>query len=592
MTPLRPLAALGALAVGTALAVATAPAAHAEPATGPILMADAPDRIPDVYLVDLADDAAVATRASVTATADRLTDAYGGQLRFTYHAAMTGFSLELDEAAAKRLAADPAVESVEAVGMATLDGTQTDAPWGLDRVDQRDLPLNQTYEYPDSAGEGVTVYVLDTGNRFSHRDFGGRASAGPDFITPGGGSTDCHGHGTHVASTAVGTTYGVAKRAETVALRVLDCGGSGPWDGIIGAVDWVTDNGVTPSVVNMSLGGNGQQPALEQAVRNSIAAGYQYSLAAGNDNANACNFTPARVGEAITVGATSSNDGRASFSNYGSCLDVFAPGNQITAASHRGDTLTTTMSGTSMAAPHVAGIAALYLAENPSASPAQVRNALVNNGSTGKVGNPGSGSPNVLGYTGFIDGGPPPTDDFSVSLSPASGEVAPGGSVGADVSMSVTSGAVQDVTLSASGLPSGATATFDPAETTSDGDARLTIATSTGTPEGAYTVTVTATGTEATRTATFRLQVGDGGGDGPTAAFTVNCFQGIAICMFDAAGSQGDIASYRWAFGDGATGQGVFTHHWYGAAGTYRVTLTVTDTSGATHTTTRTVTAG
>ncbi len=335
----------------------------------------------------------VALKPGVTVAAD-LAGRYGGKVGHVYRHALRGFSVTMPESQAKLLAADPAVDFVQRDAVYTVSGTQPSPPsWGLDRIDQRDLPLNGSYSYPNTASN-VHAYIIDTGIRFSHADFGGRASSGFDSVD-GGAADDCHGHGTHVAGTVGGGSYGVAKGVQLVAVRVLNCAGSGSSAGVIAGIDWVTGNAVRPAVANMSLGG-GVDAALDNAVRNSIGSGVVYAIAAGNSNANACNFSPARTGEAITVGSTQSDDLRSSFSNFGTCLDIFAPGTSITSAWHTSDTATNTISGTSMATPHVAGAAALVLSGNPGASPAAVRDTLVNAASAGKVGNPGSGSPNAL----------------------------------------------------------------------------------------------------------------------------------------------------------------------------------------------------
>jgi subtilisin family serine protease len=245
------------------------------------------------------------------------------------------------------------------------------------------------------------VYIVDTGIRFSHNDFGGRAVTGYDAVD-GGSADDCNGHGTHVAGTVGGSTYGVAKGVTLVGVRVLNCSGSGTNSGVIAGVNWVASDHQTgaPAVANMSLGGS-VSSALDTAVNNAINDGVTFAVAAGNSNRNACNYSPARVAAAITVGATTSTDARASYSNYGSCLDLFAPGSSITSAWYTSNTATNTISGTSMATPHVAGVAALYLKGNPGASPATVRDAIVNNATTGKVTKPGTSSPNRLLFTDY-----------------------------------------------------------------------------------------------------------------------------------------------------------------------------------------------
>jgi subtilisin family serine protease len=285
----------------------------------------------------------------------------------------------------------------------------------LDRIDQRNLPLNQSYTYPSTAS-AVHVYVLDTGIRRTHQTFGGRADIVFDNVGDGQNGVDCHGHGTHVAGTVGGATFGVAKGVRIHAVRVLNCQGSGDDNKIAEAIDWVAANAQKPAVANMSLGAQGSHAGMETAVRGAIAAGVTFALAGGNNNQSACNFTPAREPLAITVGASEPNDAKASYSNFGTCLDIWAPGSQIVSAGFSSDTATATMSGTSMASPHVAGAAALYLAANPNATPQQVRDALVNSATPGKITSPGSGSPNLLLFVGT--GGPSPTPTSSPSPSP------------------------------------------------------------------------------------------------------------------------------------------------------------------------------
>jgi len=362
----------------------------------------------------IADQYIVVMRPGVRAAANRaaaVRDARnnGAQVRNEYAAALQGFAVTLSPRALEVLRRNPNVASIEADQKLSLTATQSPATWGLDRIDQRAMPLSNSYTY-DFTGSGVTAYVIDPGIRFSHTDFGGRAVSGYDAID-GGGADDCNGHGTHVAGTVGGTTYGVAKAVRVVGVRVLNCQGSGSNSQVIAGIDWATADHAPgqPAVANMSLGG-GVSTALDAAVRNSIADGITYALAAGNSNANACNSSPARVAEAITVGSTTNTDARSSLSNYGTCLDIFAPRSSITSAWHTSDTATNTISGTSMASPHVAGAAVLYVQQNPSATPQAVRDGLVNSATTGVVSNAGTGSPNRLLYTlsGAVPPPPPP----------------------------------------------------------------------------------------------------------------------------------------------------------------------------------------
>ncbi|MGH3760775.1 S8 family serine peptidase [Actinophytocola sp.] len=388
-----------ALSALTAAAVATlnfAAAAPAQAATGEILGANAPGTIENSYLVVLEDGAAT------TATAAK----YGARVEHTYTAALHGYAATMTEAEAKRTAADPAVAYVEQNRVIKAVDTQPNPPsWGLDRIDQRDLPLDSSYTYPNTGG--VTAYIIDTGIRTTHTDFGGRAVWGTN--TADSNDTDCNGHGTHVAGTVGGTAHGVAKTVDLVAVKVLNCQGSGTLAGVTAGIDWVTANAVKPAVANMSLGAQGTNQTMEDAVRSSIASGVTYAIASGNSSADACNFTPARTPEAITVNATTDSDARASFSNFGTCTDIFAPGQDITSTWNTSDSATNTISGTSMATPHVAGGAALYLGAHPDATPAQVQTALTDFASKGNVSNPGSGSPNNLLFNG--EGADPDPED-------------------------------------------------------------------------------------------------------------------------------------------------------------------------------------
>jgi subtilisin family serine protease len=331
---------------------------------------------------------------------------FGGLISHVFSHALRGFSLRLPAAAVAVLQRDPRIASIEEDVPVSIDTTQSGATWGIDRVDQRNLPLSGTFTYT-ATGAGVKAYIIDTGIRFTHTQFGGRAIRGVDEVTSGGSASDCNGHGTHVAGTVGGSTYGVAKGVTLVAVRVLNCNGSGTTSGVIAGVDWVTGNHAAgqPAVANMSLGG-GASSALDNAVRNSIADGVGYAIAAGNGNVfgiaqNACNSSPARVAEAMTVSATDRNDRKASWANYGTCVDWFAPGVSITSSWYSSDTATNTISGTSMATPHTTGVAALYLQGHPTSSPATVRSALFNATTKNVVVSPGSGSPNALLFTNY-----------------------------------------------------------------------------------------------------------------------------------------------------------------------------------------------
>jgi subtilisin family serine protease len=357
-------------------------------------------KIENNYIVVL-DDSVVGERGEYSIAGymgDDMARMYRGKLKHVYKHALNGFSIEMSESDAEAMAQDYRVLFVEEDGVMTADATQTNPPWGLDRIDQRNLPLNATYNY-NWTGSGVRAYIIDTGIRTAHTQFGGRASAVFDAF--GGNGQDCNGHGTHVAGTVGGSTYGVAKSSLLRAVRVLDCNGSGSTSGVISGVDWVRQNFIAPAVANMSLGG-GVSSALDTAVNNLSNAGVTIAVAAGNSNANACNSSPARAANAITTGSTTTTDARSSFSNFGTCVDIFAPGSGILSAWFSSNTATATLSGTSMASPHVAGVAALYKQANPSASATTVRNAIVNNATTNKVTNAGTGSPNRLLYSLFF----------------------------------------------------------------------------------------------------------------------------------------------------------------------------------------------
>ena len=342
------------------------------------------------------------TVADAPGLAKQLATDHGGTMHFAYSAALKGFAADLPAQAVEALKHNPNVAYVEPDQVVRLESSGTEpappAPWGLVRVDQRTLPLDASYSWGTS-GAGVNVYIIDTGIRTTHVEFGGRAVGAYSSVKGAKTTDDCNGHGTHVAGTVGGSTYGVAKGVRLYAVRVLDCDGSGTYSGVIAGIDWVAANRQLPAVANMSLGGGKSQP-LNDAVAGSIAAGVTYAVAAGNSNYDACYFSPASAPEALTVGATTRQDAQAYYSNWGTCVDLYAPGDSITSAWNTSDTATAIKRGTSMATPHVAGAAALYLEAHPAATPAQVSQALGAAATQGQITKLGTGSPNLLVFTG------------------------------------------------------------------------------------------------------------------------------------------------------------------------------------------------
>lgn len=374
--------------------------------------------IPNRYIIVFEDWATggKGNRLQTESLAQSFSLTYNGKVSQVYETALNGFAAEFSPKEIENMLQDPRIKYIEEDGEMTINATQTGATWGLDRIDQRDRPTNGNYVY-NATGSGVNAYVIDTGIRITHNDFGGRAFAGYDAIGDGQNSNDCNGHGTHVAGTVGGTTYGVAKNVRLYAVRVLNCSGSGSTSGVIAGVNWVANNRTLPAVANMSLGG-GASTSLDNAVNGAVANGVSFAVAAGNENQNACNVSPARAANAITVGSTTNTDARSSFSNYGTCVDIFAPGSSITSAWYTSNTATNTISGTSMASPHVAGVAALYLETNPSASPATVTNAIKTTASANKLTGIGTGSPNLLLYSLLTGGGGTPTPTPTVTPTP------------------------------------------------------------------------------------------------------------------------------------------------------------------------------
>lgn len=511
----------------------------------------------------------------VAAEASRLVPPRDGEVEWIYRHALRGFVARVGPAKAIEMRADRAVGLVEPDQAVSVGTTQSPTPsWGLDRIDQRS-GLDDSYTY-NRTGAGVRFYGIDTGIRATHVDFGARVTAGFTAINDGRGTNDCDGHGTHTASTAAGTTYGVAKAMTVVPVRVLNCQGTGTTSGVIAGIDWVTGHAVLPAVANMSLGG-GASSALDQALANSVATGVVYVVSAGNSGGNACNQSPAREPSALTVAATRLNDARADFSNYGPCVDLFAPGVGIRAAWASSNTAAATLSGTSMSAPHVAGVAGLYLEAFPNATPGQVAQAILSEATQGAVAFPGSGTPNRLLYMAFIGGGggggtnQPPTAAFTHSCV--------GTRCTFDGSPSTDDVGIVEYVWNASNRASqtGKVVTYawDQPRTV---DVTLTVK-----DAGGLTDSITKT-----------FAVGGGGGttnQPPVADFTYTCTPVGHECTFDGTSSSDDhgIVSYTWTATNRASQTGpVATYRW-DQSRTVTITLVVADADGLTSTITKTI---
>jgi subtilisin family serine protease len=546
---------------------------------GAALSAGRSDIIPGRFIVTLREGVSPAAVAR----------AYGVDPDFVYSHVLNGFAGSMSDAARSGLLRDARVARVEPDGIARTTATQTNATWGLDRIDQRNLPLNNTYVY-NATGAGVTVYIIDTGIRYSHNEFGGRASFG--FDAWGKDGSDCNGHGTHVAGTVAGTIYGVAKQAAVVAVKVLNCAGSGTWSGVIAGMDWVAANRTLPAVANMSLGG-GFNSSVNAAVARLVNAGVTTVVAAGNSGADACAYSPASAPAAITIGATNSSDTKASWSNFGSCVDFFAPGVSITAAWHNNNNATNTISGTSMASPHVAGGAALYLHANGSRTPQQVFDALFGSTTKGIVTSSGTAHNHLL-YTGDISAEPVTPVASTIAAVSSQSQTGPAGEpvvppsvivrdqlgqpmAGVTVTFTVTAGS-GTVSPASAVTQSNGTAS---ASTWTIGEGSNTVRASVS---GSLFVDFNATGTAA----------GDGEDPPPAedplqASFTYSC-TGLS-CNFTST-STGTIAWYKWT----STREGVregaslSTTSFSGASKqNFSVTLEVRDADGATSSASRNI---
>jgi serine protease len=503
-----------------------------------------------------------------------------------FETAVRGFSARMSACQAELLAADPAILLVEEDQIMSINATQANATWGLDRVDQADLPLDTNYTYNDTAAN-VHAYVIDTGIFFTHSDFGGRAVPGFDSVGDGRNGNDCNGHGTHVAGTIGSSTYGVAKGVQLHAVRVLNCNGAGTNSGVIAGVDWITANHQSPAVANMSLGG-GASNALDNAVRNAIASGVSFAVAAGNSNANACNSSPARVAQAITVGATTANDVRATFSSFGSCLDLFAPVVNITSTWNTSNTATNTISGTSMSAPHTAGVAALYLAANPTKTPAEVETALKGI-AVGKVTSAGTGSPTLLLQSLFPTTGVRPTvalnngDNVTNITDVVGGDrlytiSVPSGATNLSISSSAGTGNA-DIYVRLGSAPQ--LNAFDCQSATAGNTENCGFATPTA---GVYYVMLHATADYAGVSLNVSYTPSTAANQVPVANFTT-AITGLSVQFTDSSSdTDGSITGWLWNFGDGSSSVVQNPSHTYAASGSYTVTLIATDNSGASDT--------
>jgi len=543
--------------------------------------------VPDEYIIALRGP--TVSTAALDAESRSIAGAAGAELIAVFGKAINGFAVKASAEALAAIRANQRVEYVEAVQVVRKIATQSPVPsWGLDRIDQTGFPLNNSYTYPTGGGP-VHVYIIDTGLNTTHNDFTGRVGMSSNHITPTSPTppawTDCDGHGTHVAGTTAGTQYGVMKTAIVHAVRVLDCFGSGTTTSLLNGINWVIANAVQPAVSNMSLGFNGIVISVDNATNNMVANGIVSAVAAGNSNADACNFTPARAASAITVGATGNfpagtpSDARSSFSNFGTCLDIFAPGSGIISASIGSNNATANLSGTSMASPHVAGVAALYRSFNPTHTTTQVANAITTNAVMGVVTNPGAGSPNRLLNMTFIGGGTPnlpPVASFTYTCAPRTPPATGFGCNFNGTGSTDPDGTVASWAWTSPGKPNKTGATTQYAFATA----------------GTYSVTLTVTDNlGATDTETQSIVVGGGGNLPPVADFTFNCVpRGVNIgadCTFNGSISSdpdGTIVSYLWTATNKPNQTGVSVVYSYPSGVSRTVTLTVTDNGGATNT--------
>ncbi len=568
--------ALTALTLG---ACADAPTAVSEPDAPSLAVAEPGVQALSAnrsYIVQFVDD-----ERDPAGLARKIVASQGGALRFTYTAALKGFAADLPEQAVEALKRNPRIRLVEPDVQMFLSsgGTQSSPPsWGLDRIDQSSNTLDRSYTYANNGG-GVHAYIFDTGIRSTHEQFAGRIGTGYTVIADGNGTEDCAGHGTHVAGTVGGSNHGVAKGVTLHPIRVFGCSGGASTSGIISALDWVVRNGARPAVANMSLGGSFSS-SFNTAVENAVAAGIVVVVAAGNSTLDACTVSPASAPNAITVGSSASTGAVSSFSNHGACVDVFAPGTSIVSTYYTSNTATAQMSGTSMASPHVAGAAALYLAANPSATPAQVAAAISGNATTGALTSLPANTVNKLLFTGFIGGAttptpptePPPTEPPPANVAPTAGFA---------VSCTGLGCSFTDQSSDSDGTIASRQWAFG------DGSASTaTNPTRTYAAAGTYTVTLTVTDNSGAKTTASRsVTVTAPSNAAPVASLSISCKGGRSSCSFDASASTDDkgIVRYEFNFGDGSpvlsTTQSKVSYK-YPRTGSFTATVTVYDASG------------